>query len=310
LPDAAEISTGCDAERLATLPFWAGWGAVALSGVLAAVAALVRLRPRRAATVGAWGACGGLVALSFPVHLLFEIPTALSGRPTDWRDLVNRLLLLGGGLLFGAAAASAGPRRCGHPRAGGPQPVPTWVRGWAYAGVAVPALGWTVPHGLWVLGVPFGISTDEILRALRDIGPAFAVAITIVPALGSLLTLGLAQRWGQVFPRWIPYLGGGPVPRLLALVPAGVVAVALTSYGLIGIKLMTEDLVTGKVTWSQLGSGWAVVGTELVFLAWGVTLGVATLGYHLVTRPRCDGCEPTRRARSTPDWVHPRPVGG
>jgi hypothetical protein len=293
-----EISTGCGAEHLATPPFWQGWGAVALSGALVASAVMAALRAGRFAVFGAWGASAALVVLAFPLHLLFEIPAAVSGRPTDWRDIVSRLLLLGGGLLFAAAAAEIGPRHCAHPRADGPQPVPAWVHWWAYAGVAVPILGWTVPHGLWALGVPFGISADELAEISQEIDPPLAVAIVAVPALGGLLTLGLAQRWGQIFPRWTPWLAGRRVPRPLALVPASIVAVALTCYGLISIGVMTAALLGGELTWSQLRSGWAVAATLPVFLAWGVALGITTLGYHLVTRPRCDACR--RSAETTP----------
>ncbi|MCW3815886.1 hypothetical protein ONA91_15685 [Micromonospora sp. DR5-3] len=249
------------------------------------MAVLAVLRAGRAAVLGAWGSCVALVALSFPGHLLFEIPAAAFGRPADWRDLVHRLLLLGGGLLLGATAASLGPRRSGRSGMAGPCPVPGWARGWAYAGCLLPVLGFTVPHVLWLMGVPFGISAAAIRAATQDIGLAAGVALTVGPALGGLLTLGLAARWGQVFPRWMPWLGGRRVPRLLALVPAGVVAVALISYGVIGICLMTEALLAGTVTWPQLRSEWAVVGTEIVFLAWGLALGVAALGYHQVTRP-------------------------
>jgi hypothetical protein len=294
-PGAAELSTGCGAEQLATLPLWRGWGAVALCCVLAAVAALLALGRGRAAQVGAWGACAALVALSFPLHLLFEIPAAVSGRPTDWLDVVDRLLLLGGGLLFGMAAAPTGPRRCAHPRVDGPQPVTASTRRWAYAGVAVPVLGWTVPHALWLLGVPFGIPADDLAAMRQDIDLGSAVAITVAPALGSLLTLGLAQRWGQVFPCWVPRLAGRRVPRLLAVVPAGVVAAALTAYGLVSAGVMTTALVTGATTWSQLAAGWAVAATLLVFIGWGAVLGAATLGYHRVTRPHCELCGPSGR---------------
>ncbi|MFU8870399.1 hypothetical protein [Micromonospora sp. SL4-19] len=282
---AAEIATGCGADQVATLPFWQGWGPVALCGVLAGVTVLALLWTGRTASFAAWGGCVALVALSFPGHLLFEIPAAAFGRPADWRDLVHRLLLLSGGLILGAVAASLGARRSVLPRMEGPRPVPAWVRHWAYAGCLVPVLGFTVPHALWLMGVPLGISSAGIRAATQDIGLAAGLALTVTPVLGGLLTLGLAARWGQVFPRWIPWWAGHRVPRLLALIPAGVVAVALTSYGLIGIYLMTEALVTRTVTWSQLWSEWAVVGTEFVFLAWGLALGVAALGYHQVTRP-------------------------
>jgi hypothetical protein len=297
--DVAGISTGCGAEDLATLPFWPGWGAVALSGVLAGVAVLAMLRSGRVPAAAAWVSSAVLAMLSFPMHLLFEIPAAAAGRPTDWRDLANRLLLLGAALLFAAAGAAAGRQACVHPRAEGLRPVPAWVRRWAYAGVVVPLLGWTVPHGLWMLGVPFGISADELLRAKQDIGPGLGVAITFVPPLASLLTLGLAQRWGQVFPSWMPWLAGRSVPRLLALVPAGLIALALTTYGVIGLVLMSRDLGTGRVAWSELVSGWAAAGTELVFLGWGVVLGVAATGYYLVTRSRCAVCHPATGTRAS-----------
>jgi len=250
-PEAAGISSGCGAEQLASLPFWQGWGAVALCGALVGVAALPLRRPGRVAAVGAWAACAVLVTMSFPMHLLFQIPAALAGRPTDWRDLANRLLLMAGGVLLGAAAAASAPRGCGHPRTNGPRPMPTWVRQWAYAGVAVPAVGWTVPHGLWVLGVPAGISADELPEIMQNIGLPMAAAVTIVPTLGSLLTLGLARRWGQIFPRWTLWLAGRQVPRALALVPAGTVAVCLIAYGLISTVVMTEELLTGSTTWSD-----------------------------------------------------------
>ena len=43
-----------------------------------------------------------------------------------------------------------------------------------------------------------------------------------------LLTLGLVQRWGEVVPRWIPRVGGKPVPPMLAVVPAATGDFALT----------------------------------------------------------------------------------
>lgn len=125
----------------------------------------------------------------------------------------------------------------------------------------------------------------------------------LAPSLGGLVTLGLAHRWGQVFPRWVPALGGRRVPRPLALVPGGIVATALTSYGLIGVTEMTRDMSRGATSWLSLGDNWAVVGTEVLFLVWGVTLGAATIGYHLVTRSRCAACAasapPSARARIT-----------
>lgn len=307
-PSAADLATGCVVEHQTALPLWQDWGAVGLCGVLVAVAVRAARRGDRAAGVGAWVACAALVTLSFPMHLLFEIPAGVAGRPTDWLDLAGRLLLLGGGLLFGATAASLGTHRCGHPRPRptGPRPVPRWVRGWAAAAAVVPVLGWTVPHTLWLLGVPLGIPPEEVTAIRRDLSPALGLAITLIPSLGGLLTLGLARPWGQLIPRWILGLAGRPVPRVLALAPAGVVAVALTSYSLISAVVIGESLLAGTVTWSQLAAGWVVAGTGLVFLGWGVALGVTALGYERVTRPRCETCRPPAAAADGLCWGEDR----
>jgi hypothetical protein len=268
---------------LQTLPFWQGWGAVGLCGLLAAVVALSLRRPGRSAAVAAWAAAAVLATISFPLHLLFEIPAGLAGRPTDWLDLGNRGLLLAGAALL-AATATAVPHQRSRPGASGPRPVPTSMRRWVHAAVAIPVLGWTVPHGLWVMGVPFGIEADTLADATQDLSTPTGLAIAVVPGLASLLTLGLAERWGQVFPRWLPYLAGRQVPRLLALIPACLVAIALIFYGLLGTGIMIGALLNGTLSRAELIEGWAVAGTLLVFLGWGVCLGMAAWGYHRITR--------------------------
>ncbi|GAA2757703.1 hypothetical protein [Actinopolymorpha rutila] len=282
---ADQVATGCGAATLDSLPFWSGWGAVALCAALVAVTALGVVRPGRLVAAGLWPAAAVLVALSFPGHLVFQVAAA-AGHLTDWRDLANRVVLLGGGLLVAAAAVSAAPRAQGVRRPAGVLQAPRWLRAWAGAGCALPLLGWTLPHTLWLLGVPFGIPAEMLAKVREDISPAMGIALCAVPALGGLLTLGLAGRWGQEFPRWLPLLAGRRVPRLLALVPAGVASVALTSYGLIGVSMIATALVDGQTTWAGLAAAWAVTGTEVLFLAWGVALGVATLGYHRLTRAR------------------------
>ncbi len=304
---AAEIASGCAAAG-AALPFRAGWGAVALCCALVGIAALAFRGGSRVTAALAWVACAALVVLSFPMHLLFEIPAGLAGRPTDWRDLAGRLLLLGGGLVFGAAAATLRAPGCRHPRTDRPRPVPGWMRRWAYAAAAAPVLGWTVPHGLWLLGVPLGISAAELrdIRAgLIDTSPVVAAAIVVVPVLGALLTVGLVRPWGRVFPSRVPWLAGRRVPRPLALVPAGIVALSLTCYGVISSWIVLDGLRTGETTWSQIRTGWAVTATVVVFLVWGIALGVATWGYELLTRVHCPTCRRavTARMRGSRTWA-------
>ncbi|MFF0467639.1 hypothetical protein ACFYPX_09480 [Micromonospora zamorensis] len=282
--DLVDSAGGCGADRVEALPFWAGWGAVGVGVALAlGIVCAVRFSGRFAATAN-WAAAALLLVGAFPLHLLFEVPAALAGRPSDWRDLGARLALVAGGVLFAGLANASGPERGAVTP--GYQPVPRWTRLWAYAAVALPMVGWAVPHALWVLGVPFGISERKLDEIGQSLSTQTGLAITLVPPLAGLLVLGLVQRWGQQFPRWVPGLGGRPVPRLLAVIPAGVVALALVTYGVLSVAVFVGDLLAGDLPWSDVGEGWAVTATLLVFLGWGVALGVTTTGYALATRRR------------------------
>jgi hypothetical protein len=288
---AADLAGGCGAATAPGPGFWSGWGAVAGCAALLVVGLLCAgARPRPVAVTGAaWAACAVLLALSFPGHLVFEVPAGLSGRPTDWRAVAGRVALLGGGLLF-AAAARRPARPHDHPTR--PRPAPDRLRGWAWAACLVPVLGFTVPHGLWLLGI--GMPAEQLAQIRSDLdSPALIAALLAVPALGGLASLGLARPWGQVLPAWAPLVGGRPVPRLLALVPAGIAAVALVSYGLLGLWLITADLAAGRTTPAALLGQWMAAGTEVVFLGWGVALAAATWEYARLTRcPLCPGGTP------------------
>ena len=272
----ADPSGGCGGARVAEVPFWSGWGALIL---FVALAGVIRWRPVAPVL---WTAAAAVGVAAFPLHLLFEVPAALAGRPSDWRDLLGRLALVAGAVLLAGCANAVTPPRA--PVTVGYQPVPAWTHRWAYAAVALPLIGWAVPHALWVLGVPFGISAAELADIGANLSLGAALAITAVPPVAGLLVLGLVQRWGQQFPRWVPVLGGRRVPPLLALVPAGVVAAALITYGVLSTSVLVRSLVDGSRTWAQIADGWAVVATLLVFVGWGVTLAVTAVGYHLATR--------------------------
>ncbi|WP_410813404.1 hypothetical protein [Micromonospora sp. 067-2] len=282
--DLVDPAGGCGADRIESLPFSAGWAAVGVGVGLAAVVVCAVRFPARWAAAASWAAAALLLVVAFPLHLLFEIPAALAGRPSDWRDLGARLALVAGGMLFAGLANTCGPQRGSVTP--GYRPVPRWTRIWAYVAVALPVVGWAAPHGLWVLGVPFGIPERQLDDIHRDLSTPTGVAITVVPPLAGLLVLGLVQRWGQQFPRWVPGLGRRPVPRLLAVVPAGVVALALITYGALSVAAFVRQLLLGDMRWSDVWEGWAVAATLLVFLGWGVALGVTTTGYALATRPR------------------------
>ncbi|WP_433222739.1 hypothetical protein ACQP00_24295 [Dactylosporangium sp. CS-047395] len=269
---------GCGADRVAAVSFADGWGALGLCVALAVVIACAD-RWKAALT---WAAAVLLLILAFPLHLLFEIPAGIAGHPTDWRDISGRVAMLAGGIAFAGLANAVGPPRGPAPTEF--RPAPGWARRWAYVAVALPIVGWAVPHGLWVFGVPFGISEQKLRDAEGDLSTATGVAITVVPPLAGLLVLGLVQRWGQQFPRWVPGLGGRRVPRQLAVLPAGTVAITLVTYGVLSFGVLVRQVLDGEQSWAQVRESWATVATLLVFLGWGVAVGVTTAGYVVATR--------------------------
>lgn len=92
-----------------------------------------------------------------------------------------------------------------------------------------------------------------------------------VALFGGWLTLGLIRRHGEVFPRWIPWLGGRAVPVMAAVVPGLSVAVVLT---IAGHSIPQQGLAEGH--------GDALLAAVLLPMwLWGPALGVATLAYWI-----------------------------
>jgi hypothetical protein len=110
---------------------------------------------------------------------------------------------------------------------------------------------------------------------------------------GAMLTLGLVQRWGEVFPRWMIGLAGRRVPIALAVVPASLVAVLLVVGGIgiwSGLAKMVAELAAGGA--GRIEIIWEItfqVGPTLLVPVWGVALAAA-LGYYYRRRGPCGIC--------------------
>jgi hypothetical protein len=293
----------------------AGIGAPLFAVVLltTAVAALamagphaVRLRgPGRGLLLAhGWAVAAGLLVVVPDVRLLTlagYAPMLLLGAPFGWPpvdyaevftwSLVNQAFSVVGGYLIartvlawqlrtrGACAACG--RDGGAAALTAPASAARWGRWAAYVAAVIPAL-YAATRLAWLAGIPLGIS-EEFLRELRDSGAVWAGAgLGGFAVAGSVLTLGLVQRWGEVFPRWMVGLAGRRVPITLAVVPASLVSVFVTSasLGLLGSGRFL-DLV---------GSGGLAVAPMLLWPLWGVALGLATLAYYLRRRGRCPRC--------------------
>lgn len=187
-------------------------------------------------------------------------------------EVVNQLLCVLGGVLLIAAAWR--PRRTGWTS---PERAARWGRWAVYVAVTVPLI-YCSTRWAWALGIPLGVDREFLVEGAKE-APGIWLAgayLATVGALGGLLTLGLIQRWGEVFPRWIPFLRGRRVPPKLAVVPATLMAIIIAEAGFTYIR----KALTGQ--W--LMEEWGAWLPETFWPVWGGALAAAALAYHLRRR--------------------------
>jgi hypothetical protein len=139
------------------------------------------------------------------------------------------------------------------------------------------------------LGIPLGMS-EEYLRRGQELGMWTAGLFLATFALvGAVLTLGLAQRWGEVFPNWMIGLAGRRVPIALAVVPASLASV-LTTVGGIAMWSGLAQAVAASVAGGTENLGIIGEAPTALFPIWGMALAAATLGYYYRRRGPCGRC--------------------
>src|SRR5258705_2452225 len=238
-------------------------GAPLFAGILLATAAVmlamadrrgVRLRgaPRLLLLGFGWTVAAFFVAGAPTMDLLAltgYAPMIIIGAPFGWPpdvpyamifdwSLANQAIAMVGGLLV-AATTRAWQRRsraaCASCGRAGEQTAKRWspvrVGRWATGvAVAVP-LAYAGTRYAWLAGIPLGVS-DRMLRDLHDSGAVWAGGGLATGAVaGAVLTLGLVQRWGEVFPRWMPWLRGRRGPIKLAVIPPAYVTASIMPGG-------------------------------------------------------------------------------
>jgi len=78
--------------------------------------------------------------------------------------------------------------------------------------------------------------------------------------------------WGEVFPNWAVGLTGKPVPAALAVVPAALGSLVVTSAGLGYVRAFLRSGIPVE--------GWAVIAPGVLWPVWGAALSAAALAYH------------------------------
>ncbi|WP_187438415.1 hypothetical protein [Streptomyces sp. sk2.1] len=186
-----------------------------------------------------------------------------------------------------------------HPDA---SPAPPRTRKAAYL-LLCGLLPWAAVKTVWTLGGDaFGVTAEkwkesdsggsEAVRALAAVG----IDVTVLAAgLGVFLLTGLMYRWGQVFPRWVPFLSGRRVPRLLPLVPAWLTAVGLSVYGVVlvvyaplaALGVLPAPEPDAELGATPAGTLWLAAFGGLAFGGLGFGLLLASRSYYARTRPVC-----------------------
>ncbi|MCY0923136.1 hypothetical protein OS965_34215 [Streptomyces sp. H27-G5] len=282
---------------------WAVTGVGALAALTCAAVSRHGLRPALRALL--WTVCGlaGLAAFS----LLMDVITLMFGQGVDsWASAVNHVLAAGGTFLLAATARSdrllpvAGA-------ASAPTAAPRPVQLVAWAGT-VAFLPYAAMKQIWAFGGTFAGTSGAEMRAISERNGASGIwlafeswgldATMLLAVLGIFLLWGLVRPWGQVFPRWTPFLRGCRVPRGLPLTPALIGAATLAPYGVLGLGYMalaTMDVVTIRrgdfhSPQDMLLVGWIGMAA---FAVYGCALLVAARSYWLRTRGLPQGIDAT-----------------
>jgi hypothetical protein len=216
---------------------------------------------------------------------------------------IHQLLGLLGGFLWTAATVcyarrSAGAcatcgRRDGPEGWTSPASAARWGRTAVIVAMLVPAF-YAVTRFAWALGIPLGMSTEYLRQGQASGTWISGLFLATFGLVGAALMLGLVQRWGEVFPRWMIGLGGRRVPIALAVVPASLVAVLMVVGGMViwsGLNGMVANLASaGTDGRGIIGAIIFQVGPTLLFPIWGLALAAATLGYYFRRRGPCRVC--------------------
>jgi len=300
------------------------WTMITLTGFPAAMIGFVMLKGKETKYMRFWlvflGAVIAAALLLFMISLEMlvafgYIPYMVSGLITGkeishaflrslfrWEVLLQ-LWCMAGGLLwvmntvFYSRNSSEMCVHCGRHHEGenwtSAKQAANWGRKAVIASLITPVF-YAVTRYAWALGVPLGMTT-EFLRQGQERGMwTSGVFLATFGLVGGLLTLGLTQRWGEVFPKWMPGLGGRRVPVSLAVVPALIISVLLIVGGIglwanlpgMAANLAATGIGGMRLVWQLF----CQIGATLLFPFWGASLAAAMTAYVFRRRGRCEVC--------------------
>lgn len=173
--------------------------------------------------------------------------------------------------------------------------VPAWVHWTAIAAALTP-----LPAAIWRLALGFGFDVGfrgelgELYAAPGWI-TLYVIILAVLNDAVAYLAVGLVKPWGEVWPRWIPFLRGRRVHPLAAIVPAAL--------GTWGLALIVVDQMQNWDSPTNMGDpgaphGWRATWMLLSYMpmvAWPALLGVVTVAYGWRRRHELIRLKETRR---------------
>lgn len=162
-----------------------------------------------------------------------------------------------------------------------PAPPPRWAVRAAHLAALTP-----VAASLWRLPLMFGISMgmpqdfmDSMMAHPFWQRAGYLIALGVISDFAAWLTLGLVRWWGEVFPQWIPIVGGCRVPPAVALVPAAAGGLAVCWLFTVGTVANAGEFATGWDAWTLL-----MAACYAPVVLWGPLVLLVTWSYYRRTR--------------------------
>ncbi len=178
------------------------------------------------------------------------------------------------------ATDHAGPRqgRAGKRPSSTAKPVPRSI---TVAAFAVPLL--VLPSAAWRLGKAITTAIDGSGRCdpSGTIELIYVASLSLVSMSAALLTIGLVRGWGEVVPRWIPLVGGKPVPVRGATIAAliGAMLIALLTLWVV-LNLSFDGRPSQQLPAGCEPPGFGILVLYIPLVAWAPLLFVVTRHYH------------------------------
>jgi hypothetical protein len=168
---------------------------------------------------------------------------------------------------------------------------------WGYT-AAVILLPYAILKTLWTWGMTIGFTNEKAISTMSHIGDniqgqsPFVYGLyklgldftTILAIVASLFALALVQSWGQIFPKWVPFVKNQKVPRWLLLIPGWSIGFITVMVSISTIFQLLGFLPRGNPE----GLAYWVYGiTYGGLFIWGVCIFLATLSYQYRTSKAC-----------------------